>query len=114
MASNPPDWWGPVPKARPSGGRVVRLCKDDEEGEAIMPKGVYERKPRGDDAPAANDAPAQPRKRGRKARALAVVPEAAAARVNGSKDRFDVSLDLRGGAVTINAMVVVFRDAQLQ
>jgi hypothetical protein len=71
--------------------------------EEAMPKGIYERKPRKSTPEAANGGGVQPRKPCRKARAVAVVPKIAAPRVNGSTGRFDVSLDLRGGAVTINA-----------
>lgn len=108
---------------KPGQGRIVRLLTDDEEegdeqdhgaptpflafahdGEAVisrrkrepkMPKGVYERKPRGE---ASNDAAPTPQKRRRKARALTVVK----AKGNGAAP-FAVALDLRAGAVTINA-----------
>lgn len=79
--------------------RVTKLPKREPR----MPKGIYDRKPREAGDEAANDAPAKPAKRGRKARALAVVPKVARNAVTGSKGRFDVSVDLRGGAVTINA-----------
>jgi hypothetical protein len=65
-----------------------------------MPKGIYQRKPK---AEASNDAPPAVKKQGRKPRTLAVVPKVAKTNGNGSAARFDVSLDLRGGAVTINA-----------
>lgn len=79
--------------------RVTRLPKREPK----MPKGIYERKPRlaAEESPSA--AVKEPKKRGRKARAVVVVPQAAAAKANGSTARFDVSLDLRAGAVTINA-----------
>jgi hypothetical protein len=107
MAINPADWWGPEPKAieKPSGGRVVRLCHDDEEGEAIMPKGQYDRskaKPRGS-SELTPDAPAAPAKKPRKARSTAVVPKVAKTNGDASAGRFDVSVNLRSGGVTINA-----------
>jgi hypothetical protein len=72
------------------------------KGEA-MPKGVYDRsksKPRTDES--ANDAAPPRQKKPRKARALAVVPKV---KVNGANAvaPFGASLDLRSGAVTINA-----------
>lgn len=116
---------GPRPKIM-AAGRVVRnLTDDDEDGEEDgtrpevhpfvaadangdlivsrrkkMPKGVYDRKPKTETAA---EAPAKPKKRGRKPRTALVVPKVAGAAPNGS-GRFDVALDLRAGAVTINAM----------
>src|SRR5690348_14305943 len=89
------------PPAMKAEGRVHRLS-DDEEGEATMPRGVYDRKAKTASEPPANDA-AQPRqKRAYRKRADVVVAKPKA-NGEGSKGRFDVSLDLRGGAVTINA-----------
>lgn len=65
-----------------------------------MPRGVYDRKSKEAEAP---EATAKPQKRAYKKRATAVVPEQPKPRANGAAPRFDVSLDLRGGAVTINA-----------
>lgn len=71
-----------------------------------MPKGQYDRtKAKARDAaapgePGSEPAPKKRRKQRRKARASAVVPVPAP---NGEAKRFDVSLDLRGGAVTIHA-----------
>lgn len=116
----------------PLGGRIVRLCTDDDDeppqqaapdklpfiaGDAMgnprvtripkredaMPKGHYDRsksKPRGE---AANDAPAAPRKAVKKAGSAALVPRVAKSKGDATGGRFDVSINLRGGAVTINA-----------
>lgn len=65
-----------------------------------MPRGVYNRKPRD----AANDAAPEAKKRGRKPRTLAVAPEVAKPNGKAPGGRFDVSVDLRKGAVTINAL----------
>lgn len=116
-----------LPVEKPSGGRRVSLLTDDDEpqqndghtpttpflagtatGDVIvsrrkrepkMPKGIYERKPKD----AANDAAPEVKKRGRKPRTLAVVPKVAKPNGAAPGGRFDVSVDLRVGAVTINA-----------
>lgn len=82
-------------------GRVHRL-DDDKEGEAIMPKGHYERKPKGTTPEPAND-PAPTRKKRayrKKAELVAVKPKTNGAHAVAA---FGASLDLRSGAVTINA-----------
>jgi hypothetical protein len=79
--------------------RVTKLPKREPR----MPKGIYDRsKPRAPKDDAANDA-AKPATKARKPRALAVVAKVAKAIVAPAGARFDVSVDLRGGAVTINA-----------
>lgn len=65
-----------------------------------MPKGIYPRKPK--DGETANDAAPPREKKRRKARALAVVPRAKANGA-GAVAPLGASLDLRTGAVTINA-----------
>lgn len=70
-----------------------------------MPKGQYDRskaKARGGDEPA-NDTPAAPAKKPKKARSTAVVPKVAKTNGEGSTGRFDVAVNLRSGGVTINA-----------
>jgi hypothetical protein len=113
----------------PLGGRIVRLCTDDDElpegdgtkptvtpfvigdargnlivaREEVMPKGQYDRsksKPRGE---ANNDAAPAPAKATRKPRSAALVPKVAKPSVNAPAGRFDVAVDIRSGAVTINA-----------
>jgi hypothetical protein len=91
----------PKPPTTKGEGRVHRI-RDDEEGEAIMPKGHYERKPK-DAAPIpANDPAPPPQKRAyrKKAAIVAVRPKANGAHAVAA---FGASLDLRSGAVTINA-----------
>lgn len=100
MALNPDELMPATPPKGPSGGRVVRLCRDDEED--AMPRGVYDRSRKGEAKPA-SEAPAQPQKRAYKRKSAAVVPKGATSGEVGTKARFDVSLDLRAGAVTINA-----------
>lgn len=93
-----------IPEAK-GARRIVRLCEDDEEG-GKMPKGVYDRSkaaprraPAEPASPMLAELPKAPKKR--KARRTAIVVpirkgvEAA--------PRFEVALDLRKGAVTINA-----------
>lgn len=88
--------------AKPAGARVVRLLTDDEEGEQIMPKGIYDRSAARKPAQPVHEAAAEPSKKKREGkgvrttRVARVAPEPA-------KGRFEVALDLRGGAVTINA-----------
>lgn len=86
----------------PKGAIAARRARHEQQQEEAMPRGVYDRTKRNETA-AANDAPTtkKPRKP-RKARAGAMVPSSSPppAQLTG---RFDVSLDLRGGAVTIHA-----------
>lgn len=122
----------PIPPATKAQGRVHRLEDDAEprehdekgnpkpqitpflardakgdlitaKGSAAMPKGIYKRKAKTDAGaePTANDGARKPQKRTQKRRAgRAVVPAPAPSQ---QQNRFDVSLDLRAGAVTINA-----------
>lgn len=96
--------WDPFARPKPmiAAARVVRNLTDDEEGDEIMPKGIYDRKPRGDQEEPANDAAKpmravrKPRAEGKGHRVVRVSPKPATG-------RFEVALDLHAGAVTINA-----------
>jgi hypothetical protein len=125
--------WDPFapPKPITARGRIERRLTDDEDdppdnkpdivpylagsatgdviandaaktGRRRMPKGVYDRSKR---AAAATglEAPPAPRKPGPKPRAAIAAAKVAAPSVKSVQGRFDVSLDLRQGAVTINA-----------
>lgn len=89
-----------APDTKPE-GRVHRLS-DDEEGESTMPRGVYDRTKKAATEQSANDA-AQPRQKRAYRKKGAVVK--AEPKVNGAHAvaPFGASLDLRSGAVTINA-----------
>jgi hypothetical protein len=89
---------------------IIPFVTADAEGNVLtakgsaMPKGQYDRskaKPRKGATDEA--APPEPAKRPRKPRTIHAVAKVAATKEVSSKGRFDVSLDLRGGAVTINA-----------
>lgn len=103
---NPAELLALSPPTNREGARVVRLCEDDDEGEAIMPKGVYDRstsKPRGEPKAANDPIPAPAPKKPAKARAAAVVRHSPRPVPDAPQSRFEVALDLRKGAVTINA-----------
>lgn len=90
-----------APPAIKAEGRIHRL-RDDEEGDAIMPKGHYERKPKDAAPEPANDAAPLRQKRAYRKKAEVV---AVKVKPNGAHalSAFGASLDLRSGAVTINA-----------